>query len=232
MNSDTKYFKKLGVNSFCDLALLLPKSYENNFITKAPLLNQQNSIEIEVLSSHKGPKALTLKLFCKTWSEKLNAIIFRPSAYHLTTFRVGTTLHVKGKLIYSQGFVQLQQPKVLKEINTINTKYKTSIPNAMMQKLIKKYLKEDNLKKEGIGSKDIQNLLLLHFPTLDFLTSFTKDGFSKDMLRTLKYVEIRQYLKSLEKKSLKFEAKSKLESPIESFVQSLPFELTKDQKKQ
>ncbi len=231
MNSDTKYFKKLGVNSFCDLALLLPKSYENNFITRAPLLNQQNSIEIEVLSSHKTSKALSLKLFCKTWNEKLSAIIFRPSAYHLATFRVGTTLHVKGKLVYSQGFTQLQQPKVLKEINTINTKYKTSIPNAMMQKLIKKYLKEDNLKKEGVGAKDIQNLLLLHFPSLDFLTTFMKDGLGKDVLRTLKYIEIRQYLKSLEKKSLKFGAKSKLESPIESFVQSLPFILTGDQKK-
>jgi len=231
VNSDTKYFKKLGVNSFCDLALLLPKSYENNFITRAPLLNQQNSIEIEVLSSHKTSKALSLKLFCKTWNEKLSAIIFRPSAYHLATFRVGTTLHVKGKLVYSQGFTQLQQPKVLKEINTINTKYKTSIPNAMMQKLIKKYLKEDNLKKEGVGAKDIQNLLLLHFPSLDFLTTFMKDGLGKDVLRTLKYIEIRQYLKSLEKKSLKFGAKSKLESPIESFVQSLPFILTGDQKK-
>ncbi len=231
MNSDTKYFKKLGVNSFCDLALLLPKSYENNFITKTPLLNQQNSIEVEVLNSHKSPKALSLKLFCRTWNEKLNAIIFRPSAYHLATFKAGITLHVKGKLIYSQGFTQLQQPKVLKEINTINTKYKTSIPNAMMQKLIKKYLKEDNLKKEGVGVKDIQNLLLLHFPTLDFLTTFMKDGLSKDVLRTLKYIEIRQYLKSLEKKSLEFEAKSKLESSIESFVQSLPFELTGDQKK-
>jgi len=231
VNSDTQYFKKLGINSFIELALLIPKSYENNFITQTPQINQQNCIEVEVLGTHRSPKALSIKLFCKTWGEKLNAVIFRPSPYHSKVFKVGETLHVKGKIIWSNGYTQLQQPKLLKEINTINTKYKTALPNATMQSLVRRYLNEKNLQKEGLEKKDIDNLLLLHYPGPNFLYSFVKDGYSRDIIETLKYCEIFSYLLALSKKSIKFEAKSRLDSPIEDFIESLPFKLTNDQMK-
>ncbi len=229
MNNDTKYFKKLGINSFIELALLIPKSYENNFITQTPQINQQNCIEVEVLSTHRSPKALSIKFFCKTWGEKLNAVVFRPSPYHSKVFRVGEILHVKGKIIWSSGYTQLQQPKVLKEINTIDTKYKTAVPNVIIQKLIKRYLNEKNLQKEMVEKKDIDNLLLLHFPTPNFIYSFVKDGYSKDVIETLKYCEIYSYLLALSKKSVKFEAKSRLDSSINDFIKKLPFRLTGDQ---
>ena len=231
MNSDTAYFKKLGISSFAELALLIPKSYENNFISPTPQINQQNCIEVEVLSTHRSPKVLNIKFFCKTWGEKLNAVVFRPSPYHSKVFKAGETLHVKGKIIWSGGYTQLQQPKVLKEINSIDTKYKTTVSNAIMQKLVKRYLNEKNLKQEGLNKKDIDNLLLLHFPTSKFLYSFVKDGYSKDIIETLKYCEIYLYLLSLSKKSIKFKAKNILDSPTDSFIKSLPFELTGDQKK-
>ncbi|MFK5882168.1 MAG: ATP-dependent DNA helicase RecG [Sulfurospirillum sp.] len=231
MNSDTKYFKKLGIGSFVELALLIPKSYENNFISQAPQINQQNCIEVEVLTTHRSPKALSIKFFCKTWNEKLNAVVFRPLAYHAKVFKPGTTLHVKGKIIWSGGYMQLQQPKIIKEINKIFTKYKTTLPNAVMQNLIKKYLNEKNLQKEGLKKEDIENLLLLHFPTPNFLYSFVKKGYPKEVIGTLKFCEVYSYLLTLEKKSIKFEAKSRLDSPMDDFVKNLPFKLTNDQSK-
>ncbi len=231
MNSDTKYFKKLGVSTFTELALLLPKSYENNFIDQTPQINQQNCIEVEVLTTHRSPKALSIKFFCKTWNEKLNAVVFRPSPYHNKIFKVGETLHVKGKIIWSGGYLQLQQPKVIKEINTIIPKYKTALPNTLMKKLIKKYLNEKNLKKEHLKTEDINNLMLLHFPTPSFLYNFVKDGYPFEVLRSLKYCEVYSYLLALSKKSIKYIAKSRLDSSIDDFVKNLPFELTSDQNK-
>ena len=231
MNSDTKYFKKLGISSFTELALLIPKKYENNFISNTPQLNQENCIEVEVLSTHRSPKALSIKFFSKSWNEKINAVVFRPSAYHSKVFKAGVSLHVKGKILWSNGYIQMQQPKVLKEINTIKTKYKTTLPNATVQRLMAKYLNEQNLKKEGLDEKSIKNLLLLHFPTLYFVNDFFQNGYSKDIIKTLKFVEIYSYLKALSKKNTKYRAKSNLDSDITGFLEKLPFELTGDQLK-
>ncbi len=231
MNSDTKYFKKLGIGSFTELALLIPKSYENNFISKTPQLNQENSIEVKVLSTHRSPKALSIKFFSTSWNEKIDAVVFRPSAYHSKVFKAEETLHVKGKILWNNGYIQMQQPKVLKEINTIKTKYKTALPNAIVQKLVKKYLNVHNLEKEGLDSGSIENLLLLHFPTLHFVIDFFQNGYSKDIIKTLKFVEIYAYLKSLSKKSIKYKAKNRLDSNIKDFIKNLPFKLTGDQAK-
>ncbi len=231
MNSDTKYFKKLGISSFIELAMLIPKSYENNFISKTPQINQQNVLEVEVLNIHRSPKALSIKFFCKTWNEKLNAIVFRPSPYHSKIFKTGSILHIKGKIIWNMGYMQLQQPKILKEINTIRTKYKTALPNAIMQNLAKIYINEKNLKAEGLDEVDIKNLLLLHFPTVNFLYSFSKDEYSEKIVKTLKFCEIYSYLLTLSKKTLKFIAKNRLDTMIDDFIRSLPFKLTNDQDK-
>lgn len=231
MNSDTKYFKKLGISSFTELALLVPKTYENNFISNTPDFNQDNCIEVEVLSTHRSPKALSIKFFSKSWNEKINAIVFRPSAYHSKVFRVGESLHVKGKIVWSNGYIQMQQPKILKEINTLKAKYKTALPNATIQRLMARYLNEQNLKKEDLDEKSIKNLLLLHFPTLPFVNDFFQNGYSKDIIQTLKFVEIYAYLKALGKKNIKYKAKSSLNSDISSFLENLPFKLTNDQQK-
>lgn len=229
MNSDTKYFKKLGISSFAELALLIPKSYENNFISKTPQLNQDNCIEAEVLSTHRSPKALSIKFFSKSWNEKINAVVFRPSAYHSKIFKAGESLHVKGKIVWSNGYLQMQQPKILKEINIIKTKYKTTLPNTTVQRLMAKYLNEQNLKKEDLDEGSIKNLLLLHFPTLNFVNDFFKNGYSKEIVKTLKFIEIYTYLKALSKKSIKYKAKNRLDSDIKGFITNLPFKLTNDQ---
>jgi len=231
VNSDKKYFKKLGISSFAELALLVPKSYEDNFISKTPNINQKNCIEVEVLSTHRSPKALSIKFFCKTWGEKIDAIVFRPSPYHSKIFKVGESLHVKGKIIWSMGRIQLQQPQILKDINTIHVKYKATVSNVVMKNLAKKYLNEKNLLGEGIRKVDIQNLLLLHFPTHKFFMDFNQNGYGKEILESLKFVEVYSYLKVLSKKNIIYKTKSKLLSSNKEFISSLPFVLTSDQKR-
>jgi len=231
VNKDSKYFEKLGISSFVELALLIPKSYEDNFISKTPQINQKNCIEVKVLSTHRSAKALIIKFFCKTWNENIDAIVFRPSPYHSKIFKVGECLHVKGKVLWSMGRIQLQQPQVLKEINTINVKYKATLPNAVMKTLAKKYINEKNLLKEGVRKQDIKNLLLLHFPTHGFLNDFVQNGYSKEILNTLKFTEVYSYLKILSKKTVNYKAKNKLVSSNKEFIEGLPFKLTNDQAK-
>ncbi len=228
---DKEKFKKLGVNSLLELALFIPKSYDNSFINQTPNINQQNCIEVEVLNLHRGPKALSINFFCKTWNEKISGVVFRPSPYHSKIFKTGVVLHVKGKIIWSLGRIQIQQPQILKEINRVVSKYKTALQNVTMQKLVNKYITKESLIGEGLNKNDANNLWLLHNPNLKFLHDFEANGYSDEILKTLKFAEIYSYLKILSGKSVKYKAKSKLDSSIDEFIKSLPFELTNDQKK-
>ena len=53
-NPDREKFKKLGVSNLLEFALLIPKSYENTHINETPLLNEFNTIEVEVKSVNFG----------------------------------------------------------------------------------------------------------------------------------------------------------------------------------
>jgi len=231
VDTHEKHLKKLGVNTLLELALFIPKSYENSFINQKPILNQKNCIEVEVLNTHRSPKALSIDFFCKTWNEKIKAVVFRPSAYHSGVFKPKITLHVRGKIEWNMGKIQMMQPQVLKEINVITPKYKTSLQNALMKKLIKETITQQSLQQEGLSEKDAQNLYLLHNPTIEFLRDFEENGYSDEIIETLKFAEIYSYLKALKGKSIKFLAKNRLDGDIKEFIDNLPFKLTNDQQK-
>ena len=217
---DKKKFKKLGVDSILGLALLIPKSYDNSFITQTPKLNQKNCIKVEVQHVSKTPKALSLDLFCTTWHEKIKGVIFRPSFYHTKIFKPGALLHVRGKTVWGMGKLQIQQPLVLKEINTIVPKYKTTLSSQNMQALVKKYLTKEALIAEGIREKDVENLWRLHHPNLSFLYDLEKNGYPHDIIQTLKYTEIYHYLDALSRKNITYLAKNRLDHDAKAFIAS------------
>ncbi|WP_331775847.1 ATP-dependent DNA helicase RecG [Sulfurospirillum sp. 1612] len=227
---DQKKFDKLRIDSILGLALLIPKSYDNSFITQTPQLNQKNCIEVEVQHVSKTPKALSLDLFCITWNEKIKGVIFRPSFYHTKIFKPGSLMHVRGKIVWGMGKIQIQQPQVLKAINTITSKYKTALSNEAMRTLVKKYVTKEALISEGMSDKDATNLWRLHHPDLDFLYEFEKNGYPHDIKETLKYAEIYHYLDALSKKNITYLAKNRLEHDAEPFIATLPFDLTPGQR--
>ncbi|WP_024955396.1 ATP-dependent DNA helicase RecG [Sulfurospirillum arcachonense] len=229
-NADKEKLQKLGVSSLLDLALLIPKSYENTYINQSPILNQYNTLHVKVLRSNWGPKALSLKLFSETWDEEIHGVIFSAKPYHRSLFKVGASLHVRGKIEWNQGKLSIIQPIVISQINTIVPKYKTTLQNRTVIALIKKYLSDESLKKEGLSEEEINILLSLHFPTPTQTIEFEKSGLSAKALHVVKFLEIYNYIKVLSKKKVDFKAKNILNSDESDFIQSLPFELTNDQK--
>ncbi len=218
-SKDIEKFKKLGVSSRLDLALLIPKSYEDTHISKTPQINEFNTIEVEVKSSNYG-RALLLKFYCLTWEQNLNGVVFNPRAYHKSIFKVGQRLHVRGKIEWKNGYLSILQPQIVKEIDKIIPKYKTSLQNKTMIALAKKYLSVEALAEEGLTKEEAKVMCDLHFlaPIVD-----------KKILRVLKFVEIYNYIKKLKSKRRVYPAKSRLDSSEEEFIKSLPFSLTKEQ---
>jgi len=158
-------------------------------------------------------------------------VIFKPSAYHLKIFKVSSTnLYIRGKIKYSNGWIQIIQPQIIKSLNKIVPKY-TPLRNDSVFGFNKKHISLDSLAQEGLDVKKANIILDLHYPTIEFYNHFIKEGYSKETLYTLKFVEIFDYLKRLSKKSIKFNAKSQLDGSIEDFIKNLPFKLTNDQLK-
>ncbi|MBL0686549.1 MAG: ATP-dependent DNA helicase RecG [Sulfurospirillum sp.] len=222
--TDTDKLKRLRVSSLLDLALLIPKSYDNTHINKTAIPNEINTIHVKVLSSNLS-KVLNLKFWCETWNREINGVVFSPKTYHRALFRVGEILYIRGKIEYQNEVLSIIQPLVATKINTIVSKYKTVLQNRVMINLTKKYLTTKDLKENGLSEKEINVVMSLHFPV-----SSCKHELSPHVLHVMKSLEIYNFMKKLSTKKIIYEAKNRLNSNESDFVKSLPFELTNDQK--
>jgi len=231
LDEDKQKLKKLRVQDALDLALIIPHSYENNFISSKPKLNQQNVIDALVLSVLWHTKYLKLKILSKNFGFELDAIIFNPKSYHRNIFKVGERLNIRGKLEKNFAKFQLLQPKVISEINTIIPKYKTPLQNKTLLALMKRYIKKDILINQGLKEKQAEILMQIHNPSMNFVSHYESSGFSDEVLKVLKYVEIFNHLKKLTAKKRFFKATSRLLGDVNGFIEQLPFTLTNDQKK-
>ncbi len=218
-SKDKEKFKKLGVSSLLDLALLIPKSFDNTFINKTPAINEINTIEVTVIRSNLS-KVLSLRFFCKTWQEEIGGVVFNPRPYHRAVFRVGSTVHISGKVEWQLGKLSIVQPMVVTQINTITPKYKTVLQNRTMVDLVSRFLTCRALEDEGLKENEANTVMQLHF----------NKPIDDNSLRVMKFIDIYNFIKKLNKKKTTFKAKNILSSDESDFVKSLPFELTNDQK--
>jgi len=223
MQKNRDKLQKLGVSNLLDLALLIPKSYENTYLNPSPTFNEFNTLHVKVLRASLS-RVLSLKFYCEAWDMEINGVVFSPKPYHRALFKVGESLYVRGKIEWNQGNISIVQPIVITNINTIVPKYKTPLQNRTMIAMIKQYISDKSLKEEGLEDAQIEMLMRLHFPD-----STCKNSLSEKDLRVMKFLEIYNFLKKLSKKKKDFQCKHQLNSNESDFVKSLPFELTNDQ---
>ncbi len=223
---DELKLKKLKVSSLLDLALLLPSSYEDNFLSNELQPGKVCVIDAEVKSIQRVPKYLKVKFYSFKFDKEIEGIIFHPKPFHSKLFSCGNRVFIKGRVEFNFGKLSIIQPKTITEINTISVKYKTPLKNQTVKKLINKYIDKKTLLQEGLSEKEAESLLLFHYPTHNFLKH--KDSY---YIYTLKFAEIFNHLKKLSRKKRVYKATSRLNGDIETFIQSLPFTLTNDQLK-
>ena len=220
---DLAKFKKLNITDILALSLIIPKEYENTFLSPFAKINQQNTIKAEVLKIDFSPKQMRVKLFCSNFNQYIDAVFFFVKAYHKKMFEIGKEYYLIGKIQKFNNFLQIIQPKIISQINTIRPIYKTSLQNKTITSLMQKYLTKENLLNEGLNESEINYLLDIHFPKQDF-------SFSPQHTKVLKFVEIFRYIKKLKSKKKQFPSIFSSPNNPQSFISSLPFELTNDQK--
>lgn len=219
---------KIGVLSLLDLALVLPKGFEDTTIAKSPREGQV-CINVKITSLASRPGMLTALAFCEQWQSSVKIVIFNAKSWHYGAFKVGKEMAIYGLCSYAFGSWQIVNPKITTKIGQIVPKFKTELKDEELKKLILKYLNLQNLMSEGLNEKEakfLADLQRLDEQSVQILYRLKNDG---EGLEILKFVEIFNYIKKLSAKKTYFKSPKIKLFDISSWLKSLPFTPTNDQ---
>ena len=229
MEEAKQLFKKLKIHTLLDLALLIPTSYNDTTLTLKPELGKINTLEAKVVDSSIYAGKLRVTFNLTQSGRRLSSTFFRVTPYHHKLFEVGSSHVIQGKLEEYKGYLQMSQPKSIKQIGKITPKYKTLLKETEVSSLIELYVSEQNLYNEGLDSKEVATLMHIHFPK-SMEEVYENGSFKPEFVQVLKFVEAYNHLKKLRGKRADFPALRALTGDIKPFVKNLPFELTSEQK--
>ena len=228
MEEAKQLFKKLKIHTLLDLALIIPASYNDTTLSTTLELGKVNTLEAKVIDTNifSGKLRVTFQLLQS--GRRLSSTFFRVTPYHHKLFEVGSNHVIQGKLEEYKGYLQMSQPKSIKQIGKINPKYKTLLKESEIASLIECYVTERNLFNEGLDSKEVATLMHIHFPK-SMEEVYENGAFKPDFVKVLKFVEAFNHLKKLRGKRADFPALRALHGDIRPFVENLPFTLTDEQ---
>ena len=158
---DAATLQKAGITTLLDLALLLPKSFDDLSVGDAPCAGESTA-EVECLFQHRRGSMLIVTAHCLSWEREIKIVIFNAKSWHFGAFKRGKKFFIHGKCDESFGSWQFVNPKIVSEPGRIAPKYKAALSDAAAQKLIKKYLSAGALLGCGLLADEAAVLLALH----------------------------------------------------------------------
>jgi len=164
MQEAKQLFKKLKIYSLLDLALITPVSYSDTTLSTRLDIGKVVTAEAKVIDTNITSGKLKVTFLLTASARKLFSTFFRVTPYHHKLFAVGTSHIIQGKLTEYRGYLQMSQPRSIKEVGKIIPRYKTPLKEKEISSLIECYINEKNLFNEGLDSKEVATLMHLHFP--------------------------------------------------------------------
>ena len=222
---DEVRFKKLGVASTLELALLVPCSYENLLLEKTLNVGIAQLVDATVNSVVRTPNSIKIILYSHNFSHTLEAVFFKPKPYMLHQFIVGERYYLYGIISCSGGHCTLSQPKKVTNIGGIIPKYKTVLRNDTMMRFMQKHLTCENLLIEGLKEEKIEKIMEVHFPK-EQIPIQPKSVFLPQYVELFKYLELYNNMRQLSKKRRYLPCKEKLTNESDEWQKTLPFLLT------
>ena len=224
----TTKLTKLGINSWSELALMIPHSYEDFRLHDKLQTHKPQLIDATVESVYRAPNSIQVTLFSHNFGHTIQGVLFRPKPYMMHQFKVGDRDYYYGMIECKVGHCSMAMPRKVTSVGKITPKYKTALRNDVMGRFVAKNLTVENLKSEGLNDKGIEEVLKLHNPTDELLEN---SELSQDSINALKYIELFVYMKQLAGKRRYFQASKSKDSTYEDWAKTLPFELTDEQVK-
>lgn len=225
--------KKLKVNDILDFIIhYVPKSYTDTTpsTTLIPHTNAVLRVKIKALDTIGFGKNARLRIhaWLCDFDKDIELLIFHAKPFHKTTFAVDKELYIIGKLELYQGRLNLIQPKIITEINTITPHFKTTLlKNQTMLQLSRTLITQENL--AFLPKHIAQDIYEIFHPNANFVALHNANGLSSKHLYALKFAEIYRHLFLLSRKKINLPARFICDNDIDSFLHSLPFTLTPGQ---
>jgi len=220
-------FKKLGIATVGELALMTPHTYEDYRLHDRLNPHTFQLIDATVESVYRAPNSIQITFFVHNFGHQVTGVLFRPKPYMMHQFKVGDRDYYYGMIECKGGSCSMSMPKKVSKIGAITPKYKTALRSDVMFRLTRELLTLENLKEEGIAVDVIEKVLSLHFPTSEILNSKELDA---QCIDALKYLELYIYMKQLSMKRRYFKTLVTKESSYDAFLKQLPFDLTEQQR--
>lgn len=227
-DKDTAELSKIGVNSLLDLALLLPKSYDDLSLKDSPN-ESDNTIEVEINSHHSKSGLLIIDAFSTTWEIDIKIVIFNAKQWHYGAFKRGKKIFIHGKCAFNFGSWQFVNPKIVTKIGEISPHYKLDLKDPSVKKLISKYITKENLLNAGLNESESEFILKIHKNDANSVSVIRNLDQNEDDKKTLALIEILNYMKKLKSKKLDFPCRIYEIFDIKEWLEGLPFTPTNDQ---
>lgn len=224
---------KLGISSIYEAILFTPKSYTNTFLIKHFRAGESGAIRIKITSKSITPKMLKISAFALDFEADLMLNIFHPKPYHNALFAIDKEIYILGEIAEFNGIAQINQPKVITQINQIIMNFPTTkMKSHTLNELFCEIMSVEILESIGLQKQYIDAIYTIFHPDSSYLSGFKRNGGLFGIyLEAIKFVEIFNYMQILRKKKREFKAINRLnnEDFLRQFIANLPFNLTKGQ---
>jgi len=222
--ADIEKFKKLGIYSTAELAVIAPARFEDRQLYPRLREGTEQAVDATVEQISRTPRTVTISLFVHNFGHRIEGVLFNPKPYMLRAFGEGERALYYGRIDCRQGHCQMSHPQRIPEAGTLTPKYKTALRTDVMARLVRQYVTRPALLEEGLPAPVADALLSVHFPT---------DAPPKEptpaQLYALKYAELYSYMRSLRGKRRYFKPLQTLTGDWRGWAMRLPFLLTDEQ---
>jgi len=222
----TEKFKKLGIASYCELALFVPFAYEDLRLHDKLQTHAMQLIDATVESVYRGANSLQVTFFAHNFGHTITGVLFHPKPYMMHQFKVGERDYYYGMVECKSGQCTMSMPKKVTNIGAITPRYKSPLRSDVMLRFVQSSLTKENLLSEGLRDEIVDEVLKLHFPSQ--VISSLKE-LDEKTLNALKYIELFIYMKRLSSKRRYFKALSSACTDYKDWSETLPFTLTDEQ---
>ncbi|QHG91720.1 ATP-dependent DNA helicase RecG [Sulfurimonas sp. CVO] len=219
-------FKKLGIGSYSELALIVPSAYEDLRLHNKLQTHVMQLIDATVESVYKSPNSLQITFYAHNFGHAITGVLFRPKPYMIHQFNVGERDYYYGMIECKSGFCSMSMPKKVTNVGKITPRYKTQLRTDVMLRFVQMFLTKENLLSEGLKEEVAEELLKIHFPAQE---PVNLKKLESKTLNALKYVELFTYMKQLSHKRRYFKSITSTCQDYKKWAERLPFKLTYEQ---
>lgn len=164
-----KKLAKIGIHNLYEAILYTPKSYTNTFLLR-DLEDSLGAIRVRIEGKTRMAKILKIHAFALDFDCAIDINIFHPKPFHNSIFAVGKEMCLLGEVAQFNGVYQINQPKIITQINQIVMNFPTTkMKSASLNEIFRVVITREALSELGLESRYIEAIYVIFHPesTLD-----------------------------------------------------------------